>query len=170
MTAEKLYLVWSEGTGLALAVPRSLHAASQAVLMLNLQLTRFMDCLMKNLSGNLQENIEQSPNYSHFCKEWRVAQRCPDDDWHKKLISGALWSLDLLWIGMFYLMWHQSSPFAQLNGTFSADQQLERFEKLLWKLDPNLDPECCLLCAVTSSRVWEKQQELPWLLMMFTSF
>lgn len=114
MTAEKLYLVWDEGTGPALAVPRSLHAASQAVLMLNLQLTRFMDCLMKNLSGNLQENIEQWPNYAYFCKERRapLAQRCPDDDWHQKLISGVLWSLSLFWIGIFCLMWHQSSPFA----------------------------------------------------------
>lgn len=58
VTAEELYLVWSEGTGPALAVLRSLHTASQAVLMLNSQLTRFMLCPMKNLSGNLQENTE----------------------------------------------------------------------------------------------------------------
>lgn len=74
----------------------TLHVASQAVLMVDLQLTKFMYCLMKNLSRNLQENIEQWPNYSHFCKEWRapLAQRCPDDDWHQKLVSGVSFALE----------------------------------------------------------------------------
>lgn len=66
MTADKLYLVLFEGTALALAVPRSLHAASQAVLMFNLQLTGFVYHLVKNLDGSLQEKVEQLSNCSHF--------------------------------------------------------------------------------------------------------
>jgi len=68
VTVEKLYLVLSEGTALALAVRRPLHIASPAVLMLNLQLAVFMYCLMKNLGGNLQEEVELLSNYSHFCR------------------------------------------------------------------------------------------------------
>lgn len=63
MVAEKLHPALFEGTALALAVPQSLHIASQDVLMLNLHLTSFRYHLMKNLNGHLQEKVEQLPNY-----------------------------------------------------------------------------------------------------------